>query len=110
MFGPFFKRIALYSLAAFPCLVFFSLIVYSLPGEYFDGYYDDNVRSKYAYYESSRGNYNTIIVGSSRVYRHLDPILFDSLTTSCLFRRFRPPIPRVFGRGPESIQPPLSWA
>ncbi len=43
-------------------------------------YGNGTMRQKAAFYEKNSEKYNAIILGSSRMYRHLDPAILDSVT------------------------------
>lgn len=44
------------------------------------GWGNDNVYAKEVYWEKHKDDFNTIFIGTSRVYRQMDATLFDSLT------------------------------
>jgi len=69
----FLKRIALFSLLLLVCLW---LIKKTVPYHYGN----DLLAHKLEYLEENIDNYNTLFVGSSHVYRHVDVQEFDNLT------------------------------
>ncbi|MEO0648187.1 MAG: hypothetical protein AAFZ17_18900 [Cyanobacteria bacterium J06650_10] len=38
------------------------------------------IGTKYAYYQAHKDDYNTLFFGSSRIYHHIDPATFDTVT------------------------------
>jgi hypothetical protein len=51
-----------------------------LPNLFLSPYYGNQVYSeKYSYYKCNQGTFNTLILGSSRLYRQFNPKIFDSV-------------------------------
>ncbi|MGJ3234251.1 hypothetical protein [Marivirga sp.] len=58
-----------------------SSIIYSIDLEHVISHYEDEqIVKKIQYYETHKEKYNTIFIGTSRIYRQVNPFLFDSLT------------------------------
>ena len=62
------------------CIVFSTIIYTTCKGDYYNHYelYEPIVKQRN--FEKDTGNYNTLIIGTSKTYRHVNPIQFDSIT------------------------------
>lgn len=58
-----------------------SCLIYGIgDNSYYEHYERDEIVLKSRHLRNHIENYNTLFIGSSRIYRHVNPVLFDSLT------------------------------
>ncbi len=91
----FIKNIAFFFVIAYVINVFTSAVV----NPYFGNRYYD---AKYRYFKEHRDEYNTVIFGSSRSYRQINPEIFDKLLQENGFKTFNLASPSTFN--PEIYQ------
>lgn len=73
------------------------LLLFLIPNLFIDKYYGNEIYlKKYEYFFKHKDKYNTVFFGSSRIYRHLNPILFDSLCFEDNIKSFNLGAPAVF--------------
>ena len=77
----FISKIVVYSILLGGCLLAISLAVYHNDNGYYAYYEEEDILAKLDYFLTNKDQYNTVLIGSSKTYRHIDPLLFDSLTT-----------------------------
>ena len=77
------------------CMLFF--IINLLPNIFLDPYYGNDLYSmKYQYFINHKKNFNTIIFGSSRLYRHINPAVLDDLLSDYHTSTFNLAAPAIF--------------
>lgn len=70
-----------YLFAGIVLMITVSSIVYNIEvKDAYEHYEDDQISHKINYYKTHKKEFNTLFVGTSRIYRQVDPFLFDSLT------------------------------
>nr|WKN35519.1 hypothetical protein K4G66_24395 [Tunicatimonas sp. TK19036] len=60
--------------------VLLTTLLYSIKSDFYDLYELPEIVSRKQNFKAQSQNINTVFIGSSRIFRHIDPILFDSLT------------------------------
>lgn len=65
------------------------ILINSLASNFIDPYYGNEGYSvKYSHYIKNQNRYNTVVLGSSRMYRHFNPVIFDSFLADESFSTF----------------------
>ena len=78
----FLSKLFLYSILLGICLFITSLMIYRDNDTYYEYYEQENVLGSLNHFLDHKDHYNTVFIGSSKTYRHIIPLLFDSLTTN----------------------------
>ncbi len=78
----FLQKIIIYSTIYFISAFAITTVVYHYLPDNYDLVEDPYLISKLNYFTAHGNEYNTVFIGSSLTMRHINPVLFDSLTTT----------------------------